>query len=322
MKRIASMLIIMVFLFCGCAKKTSSLSFIAMDTYMTLSAECDEETLEKVQNEIIRLEDVFSHNENSELNTLNCNNGGVMNEDMELLLKKSLEYALLTEGAFNPAMYDIISLWDILNMTQVPSDDEISAALKSCDYTKITVENSNAALNGAKLDFGGIAKGYASDKAVELLKSEGVTQAVLSLGGNIAVIGNKNGSGYNVGIVSPVDNGNAATLKVSDCFVVTSGSYQRYVDIDGVRYHHIFGKDGYPADNELVSVTVVGSNGTYCDAISTALFVMGLDNAIEFVNSDESIDAVFITKDNRILVSDGLVSKFTLASEDFTYEKI
>lgn len=322
MKKAALMLVITIFLMCGCTKQTASLSFIAMDTYMTLSAECNEETLEKVQDEIMRLEDIFSHSENSELDALNRNDGGTLNKDMEILLEKSLEYAYLTEGAFNPAMYDIISLWDILNMTKVPPDGDISNSLKNCDYTKITVENSNAELHGAKLDFGGIAKGYASDKAVDILKSEGIAEAVLSLGGNIAVIGNKSGSGYNVGIVSPIDNGNAATLKVSDCFVVTSGSYQRYTEIDGVRYHHIFGKDGYPAENELVSVTVVGSSGTYCDAMSTALLVMGLDNAIKFVNSDESIEAVFITKDNRILVCDSLASKFTLVSEDFTYEKI
>ena len=165
-----------------------------------------------------------------------------------------------------------------------------------------------------QLDFGGIAKGWAGDRAVQLLRGCGVTSAIVRLGGNIHTVGTKpDGSAWRVGIEDPDTGNTLAAVSVTDRAVVTSGSYQRFFTWDGQRYHHILDPDtGRPADNGLTSVTIVGDCGARCDALSTALFVMGQERSADFWRAHRDFDAVFVRTDGSVAITAGLKDAFTL----------
>lgn len=162
------------------------------------------------------------------------------------------------------------------------------------------------------LDFGGIAKGYAAEKCAKLLEAAGIEAALLSLGGNLQTVGTKpDGSAWAVGIADPENPTQAiATLTFTGSLaLVTSGGYQRYFEEDGVRYHHILDpKTGYPARSGLASVTILAESGTLADALSTALFVMGLDAAAEFWRGSDDFEAVFVTDGGKIYATQDAAS--------------
>ena len=168
------------------------------------------------------------------------------------------------------------------------------------------------------IDAGAIAKGYASDAVADIFRSYGITSGLISLGGNVCAFGSKtDGSDWNIAIQDPSSpsdpNAYAGIIRCSDAFLITSGSYQRYFTENGKRYCHIIDPStGYPADNGLSSVTVVSSSGTEGDALSTALYVMGLERASEFWRNctDLSFEAVFITQEGKIYVTEGIADDF------------
>jgi thiamine biosynthesis lipoprotein len=190
------------------------------------------------------------------------------------------------------------------------------------DYSQISVSGNTVSLKkeGAGVDLGGIAKGFAADEIARVLKENGVTSAVLSLGGNVGVIGEKpDGSPWGVGIRDPHGTANeyVGILKLRDTFAVTSGGYERSFEQDGVTYHHIFDpKTGYPANNGLISVTIVSNDSTYADSLSTALYVMGYDKAMAFYEQYKDFEAVFITDQNLIRCTPGIASDFILTKSD------
>ena len=168
--------------------------------------------------------------------------------------------------------------------------------------------------NGAQLDLGGIAKGYAAGRVRTILREAGVTSAIISLGGNVAAVGKKpDGSAWTVGLQDP-DRPEAyfGTVSIEDACVVTSGAYQRYFEENGVCYHHILDPHtGCPAESGLKSVSVVAQDDTLADALSTALFVMGLDAGAEFQKSSGlSFEAVFVTDDNTVWITPGLAGRY------------
>lgn len=175
---------------------------------------------------------------------------------------------------------------------------------------------------GCAVDLGGIAKGYASQQVADILQAHGVTSAVVSLGGNVYVCGAKpDGSAWNVGIQDPASSGYAATVALTDCFAVTSGGYQRYyVAEDGTVYQHIIDpRTGRPADSDLLSVTVISDDGTAADAYSTALYVMGEQEAVSFWRAHGGFDLILITADGRLLYTPELADTIT-APEGCAYD--
>ena len=175
---------------------------------------------------------------------------------------------------------------------------------------------------GCAVDLGGIAKGYASQQVADILRAHGVTSAVVSLGGNVYVCGSKpDGTPWNVGIQDPAGSGYAAMVSLTDRFAVTSGGYQRYFEAeDGTVYRHILDpRTGCPADSDLLSVTIISDDGTAADAYSTALYVMGEQEAVSFWRAHGGFELILITADGRLLYTPGLSDAIT-KPEDCAYD--
>ncbi|MGI5889136.1 MAG: FAD:protein FMN transferase, partial [Oscillospiraceae bacterium] len=203
---------------------------------------------------------------------------------------------------------------------RVPSQEEISDALLHVGPEHASVSGETITLDeGTKIDLGAIAKGYLGDKLREILVEDGVSSAMLSLGGNIVLIGSKGSRDWQVGLEIPEpDRGNGiyAVLSVSDTNVVTSGAYKRYFEEDGKTYGHIIDPStGYPAESGLSSVTVVCESGTKADVLSTALYVMGLKKAEEFWRENGGFEAVFTDMDGNVYVTSGLEDSFKLSGD-------
>ena len=240
-----------------------------------------------------------------------------VSEDTLTLITRSKEIYTLTDGAFDISCEPLTREWGFYSglENRVPSQQAIENALKGVGAAHIKIKDSTITLDeNTSLDLGGIAKGYASQKAAEILKENGVNSALMSLGGNVRAVGSKpDGENWSVAITDPDDNSKSiGTLKISDKAVVTSGGYQRYFEENGQIYHHIIDtKTGYPADSGLKSVTIVSSDDTLADALSTSLFVMGLEKSGEFYSENSSLfGAVFITDKGEIYVTDNLKDSF------------
>ncbi|MCD7744878.1 MAG: FAD:protein FMN transferase [Lachnospiraceae bacterium] len=193
----------------------------------------------------------------------------------------------------------------------IPSDAEIAEALSHVDYTAVSLDGTSVTLSdaAAEIDLGGIAKGYIADRLEEYLLSQGIESALINLGGNVQTIGTKpDGSSWKIGIQKPFGQ-TSDLITVVECTgesVVTSGTYERYFEVDGTIYHHILDpKTGYPADNGLTSVTILADSSTECDALSTTCFLLGLEDGMALIESLDGIEALFITEDETMLRSSG-----------------
>ena len=295
--------------------------FTAMDTFMYLTAYGPgaQTGLDKVQEDILFLESLLdATEEGSEVYGLNHRTASSLTLSPELtaLLEQALLLAKQTGGAFDPTVYPLVQAWGFTTGAyQVPEPRTLEELLPLVDYAAPALVGNTLTLPAdVELDFGGIAKGWAGDRAVQLLKGCGVTSAILRLGGNIQTIGSKpDGSPWRVGIQDPATENTLAVVSVVDQAVVTSGSYQRYFTVNGQLYHHIIDPDtGHPVNNGLASVTVIGDYGTRCDALSTALFVMGGEQASAFWRTHRDFEAVFIYTDGRVAITAGLTDAFSL----------
>lgn len=242
------------------------------------------------------------------------------------VLAKAFEVSRLCDGAFDVTASPLVSLWKVTSDSPaVPSEDAIMQARRLVDYRCLFVDESSGSASlkgpGQMVDLGGIAKGFAADRAVEIYRKRGVTSAMIDLGGNIAVLGSKeDGSPWNVGIQDPdAPRGEClGVLSVSDKSVVTSGDYERFFEVDGQRYHHIVDpRTGYPAESGLRSVTVVASLSMTADALSTALFVLGLERGLELLRtirateSSEGVEALFVTGRREVHMTPGIAETYT-----------
>lgn len=303
-------------------------TFFGMDTAMTLRVwGGDDALLDDCAAEIARLEALFSTTDaNSEIARLNAGETVSLSEDTLTLLAFALKMGEDTDGALDVTLYPVVRAWGFTTGEyRMPEEDELRALLEHVDYRSVRLEEGAASLpEGTMVDLGSVAKGYASDKLAAMLRSRGIGTALIDLGGNIYCLGGKeDGSDWRVGVRDPLGDGYCAVLTLRDCAVITSGSYERYFETeDGVRYGHIFDPaTGHPVDGGLLSVTVVGESGALCDALSTALFVMGADRAAEFLAGQDAVRAVLIEEDGTFLVSQGLQSQFELA-QTFSERKI
>ncbi len=334
MKRIFLLIVItalMALSVCGCRSavkaQQASGEYFALDTICTQQVTGGEAqtAADEVSAMLVRITNEMSMNKGSDLfevNTAAPQDARVSCETADVL-QTALSLAALTNGAFDPTIGPVSSLWDISGNPRVPSKEELDKAVKLVDYAGIALDSTTVTLarKGMMLDLGGIGKGYAADLAVRIYKKYGVQSALLNLGGNIYAYGSKtDGSDYRIGLRNPSgsENDYYAVIPASDTSIVTSGTYERFFESGGVTYHHLFDpQTGYPANNGLAAVTVVCESSTKADALSTALFVMGLDDGLKFAQALDDIEAVFVTQDNQVYVTDGLKESIEITNESF-----
>ncbi len=317
---------------CGRTEEPERQELFAMDTYMSLAAYGDgaREALAAAAREINRLEQELSRTAaGSDIYKLNDSGSAVVSDETAALLKNAMTYSAETGGLFDVTVAPLVSLWGITtDSPRVPEQSEIDALLPLVGSGHVHMDGDSVTLDdGCAVDLGGIAKGYASDRVAEVLRQYAVTGAAVSLGGNVYVCGQKSdGSAWSVAVQDPKNTGAyAMTLELTDVFAVTSGGYQRYfTGPDGTVYQHILDpRTGYPAQTDLLSVTVIGQNGTMADAYSTALYVMGEQAACDFWRqSGGDFDLVLITADGRVLYTPGLADHISQKGADYDFQEV
>ena len=323
MRRLIAPLLLATLLLTGCgaakeqpSAELNSSELFAMDTYMTLQIYGGEDLLHQGEALILEMEARLSVTDAaSEIAVLNRDGRGPVSPDTAALLSAALELCRRTDGALDLSVYPVVRAWGFTTGDyRVPEQEELDALLERVDYTKIRLEDGFVSLtDGMEIDLGSVAKGCASSRVTQLWRENGVTSALLNLGGNVHALGAKpDGSPWRVAIQDPFGNGNVGVLEITDKAVVTSGGYERYFEQDGETYWHIIDPaTGRPARSGLTSVTVIGEDGLVCDALSTSLFVMGLDKAARLWAESEDFEAVFVTEDGRIHITQGLEGSFS-----------
>lgn len=254
-----------------------------------------------------------------------------VSDDVYTLFKRAYEYSQDSQGGFDMAIGAITQLWRIgFDDARKPSQEEIDQALKLVDYHKIELNDKEKTVylkeKGMIIDLGAIAKGYITDEVVKVLKKQGVTTAIVDLGGNVYVLGHSprgENQDWTVGIQDPnMARGSVlGSIKERNKTLVTSGIYERYLEVDGKKYHHLFDpKTGYPFDNDIASVTIITDKSIDGDGLSTAVFSMGVKKGLEYVESElnNGTEAIFVTKDDKVYVTDPIKDTFKL-SEDSHY---
>jgi len=298
---------------CGGSAAPAKLDFFAMDTVMEFSAYgADEKLLSQARDVVMDIERrVSTTRETSEIYALNRDGGGTVSPETAALLDTALSMCRVTGGAFDVSIYPVVRAWGFTtDEYRVPSYDETAALLEHVDYARIRVSGDAVTLpDGMEIDLGGVAKGYAGREAAAYLREHGVTSGLLNLGGNVQTIGSKpDGSAWRVAIRDPGDEESyAGVVEIRDKAAVTSGGYERYFEENGETYWHIMDPaTGRPARNGVISATVIADDGALCDALSTALFVMGAEKAERFWRNHPDFDMALITDDGEILVTPGL----------------
>ena len=299
-----------------------SQEIFAMDTYMTVTAYGDnaQKGVTDAVAEIQRLDNLLSiGKEDSEISKLNKSGCAAMSDDTAVMVTKALDLYKSTGGAFDITVLPLMELWGFTTQEYyVPTEDEIQSTLQRVGADKLTWDESTKTLtlgDKQEIDLGGIAKGFTSSRIMEIFKKDGVTCGMVSLGGNVHLLGTKqDGSAWRVGIQDPNNTDDMlGVLEANDCAVITSGAYERNFEKDGVTYHHIIDPaTGKPSNSGLTSVTIVSKDGTLADGLSTSLFVMGKDKAIAYwkQHADE-FDTILVDKDRNVYITEGIAGNFS-----------
>ena len=335
-KKIAVFLILFLITFafssCSGAGKVQEASSFAMGSVVSVktysnNSKAGQSVCDEITAEISRFDKVISKNDKSaELYSANqsLSNGVKVSRELFDVVESTKELFSLSGKKVAVTSGALTELWGFdTDNFNVPSDGEIKSAIPLCDDSALELDRSTLTLKarqGQILNLGAVGKGAACDKAGDLLLSpEEIKGAIVSVGGSLALYGKDN---FTIGIRNPFGevNDTFATLKLSSCFVSTSGSYEKTFEKDGVTYHHLLNlTTGKPADNGLCSVTVVAHSGLESDALSTVCFVLG-EAASYPILQKYNAEAVFVYTDKTVSVSDGLRDSFTLTDKDFTVE--
>lgn len=294
-----------------------------------LKKEKTEKIFQEVFNEIEALEDKFTSGKII---------GGapvILDDEVIYVVKKGVYFSEISGGAFDITIGPVASLWNIHpgQENKIPLTKDLDHALSLVDYKRIRFLGENTIQmekEGMFADFGAIAKGYAADKCRDILKRNGIDHGIINLGGNVYALGtkpteNKKDKPWSFGIQDPfMDRGDfVAIIKLEDQSLVTSGIYEKYFKEDGKIYHHIFDhQTGYPIENDLLSVSIIADESLDADALSTAVFAVGLEKGMEILEEYGKAEAIFITKDNKIVLTSGLTEDNFILIKDEKYEII
>lgn len=233
-----------------------------------------------------------------------------VSEELYDIVRQSIEVSRLTQGAFD-ITYESVGYLYAFRERQAPTDAQVDARIDAVDYQHLLLDSEARsiafAMEGVRINLGGIGKGYACDRAVDLIRRAGVEHALVSAGGDTRLLGDRRGQPWVVGIRDPDDADAVVTrLALVDEAISTSGDYERYFEDDGVRYHHILDPaTGRPSEG-VRSVTIIGPDGTRTDALSTSVFVMGADAGLELIERLPGYEAIVIDSARGVRVSGGL----------------
>ena len=321
-----ALILILILSLCSCGdKKPATASFEAMDTAMTLTVYGGKDNVcQTLQDRITALDALLdATDKNSEIYHLNTEKTASVSDDTATLLNESLRLCGKLDGSFDITVYPAVEEWGFTTGEyKVPDDKRLSELAANIDYRTIQSDGNTFTLNEkTKLDLGAVAKGYAADVSVDIVKENNAQAAVLNLGGTIALYGKKpDGSRFTVGVADPDSPASYfGTLSCDKGFIATSGGYERYFERDGKRYIHILDpKTAKPVDNGVLSVTIICDKGADADALSTALFVMGLDKATEYYQNTGGFEFIILTEDDNLYITDGVYDDFTL-SDGYSY---
>lgn len=313
-----------------------------MDTFCSItvvssSREKAEEAIEAGFAEIKKLEILINYfSADSELSEINRSAGikpvRVSKDTMDLI-NKTLQITRASHGAFDPSIAPLIKLWDFSRQNKkpsVPANNYIRNAMQLVDFEKVQINNKTSEVylkeKEMEIDLGGIAKGYAADRAADAVKNKGIKSGLIAVAGDIMGFGlNSTGKAWKVGIQNPRPETESekpwediiASLWLEDRAISTSGDYQRFFFQNGKRYHHILDPEtGYPAESDLISVTVIAHEGYVADGLSTAVFVLGAKKGLELINT-MGIDAVLVDANRKVLVTENLKDKIDLLDERY-----
>jgi len=327
----------------GCSPGASgenktTITRLLMDTKVDLTLyEVEKKNSEKISGDVFtemeRLENILSRTiTSSDLARLNKAAGKQwvkVSPELFFVLKKALEFAEVSEGAFDPTVAPLLDLWGFgTDYQRVPSEEEISRVLPLVDYRLVELDESRSMvylpLEGMKLDLGGIAKGYIVDQGLEITRKFDIKASLINAGGDIRMYGEKpSGEKWSIAVQDPkIDKQNSAGPYVALLYlegegsVVTSGDYERYFEEDGEIYHHILNPaDGKPA-RTVSSVTIIAEDALTADAFSTAVFVMGREKGLELLESLPGIEGVIVDKEGKIYYTSGLEDKIEIITQE------
>ena len=329
-------LILMLIMLAGCSRGSViptptpkaedgvSRTVFAMDTVMELSplgahakAACD-----LGEARIHELESLLSVTlDGSEIYAANHAQGCpvALSPDVQTLLSDALYWCGETDGALDISIYPVLRTWGFTTGEyRVPDDAELRSLMQNVDYSRVDLNRDAGTVTlpaGMEIDLGSVAKGYTGEVVMQAFRDAGVTSGMISLGGNVQVLGTKpDGSKWRIAVQDPNKDGFVGIVEVADKAVITSGGYERFFEEDGVTYWHILDPEtGKSARSGVVSATVVGENGTMCDALSTALFVMGAERASAFwkTHTDPAFDFILVLEDGSLVITEGAASCFT-----------
>jgi len=322
-------------IFSACSRGEPSRAEFALGTVcrITLFDRGNEKVYQEVFARIREIENLMSVNiSGSDVSRINAAAGVEpvqVHENVFDVIKRALYFAEISGGAFDPTVGPLVSLWGISgDNPRVPSQEEIDGALSVINWQDVELDANTRSVflkhRGMALDLGAIAKGYAADEAAAVIKSSNIKRAIIDLGGNIVTLGeNKDKRLWRVGIQNPLEGQERGAylgvLQVTEQTVVTSALNERFFEKDGVRYHHIFSPfHGYPADNDLLSVTIIAHNSMDADALSTAVFVLGYEKGKALIESLPDTEAVFVLKDMSIQKTSG--ADFSLTDSTFRFD--
>lgn len=278
------------------------------------SREKGEVAIDKVMDEMRRIDALMStYKPDSQVSQVNAHAAGRpvrVDADLFGLLQTALEYSRITRGAFDITYASVGYMYDFRHGIK-PTDEQIAAALPAIDYHHVLLDPRTRTVRfarpGVRIDLGGIAKGWAVDRGIEILRAEGIERAMVTAGGDSRIIGDRFGHPWVVGIVDPQDRERVKIrIPLTDTALSTSGDYERYFEADGVRYHHIISPStGKPA-SEVRSVTIIAPTATQTDGLSKTMFVLGIEKGMRIIDSLEGVDAIAVDNNGQIFYSRGL----------------
>ncbi|TCO79977.1 FAD:protein FMN transferase [Marinisporobacter balticus] len=339
-KRMIILVIMLILLFtialqgCSNKKEVVTRSTFMLNTKLDISVWIEDknrgvEIIQECFKRISEIEEKMSVNiENSEVNKINDHTQKEfisVSKDTSEVLNASLKYAKLSNGAFDPTIGKLVELWGIGKENfRVPKKAEIDEVLRYVDYQLLINNGENKfklAKDHMRIDLGGIAKGYAGDEVYKIIKKNSVEGAIINLGGNIIALGTKiDGSNWRIGIQDPFEptGTHIGVVEASDKAIVSSGNYERFSIVNEKRYHHIIDpKTGYPSENGIISATIIANYSMDADALSTAVYVLGVEKGLELIENMENVESIIITKDYKVYLSSGIKGAFEIKNNKF-----